>query len=594
MTWFTKLALRLRRDQDGVALVVVISIASILLVLATIAVSTALSGVVKARTDQSWNSAIAAAYAGIEDYKGKIANDSSYYRFGNPAAPFTSVSGSTVTLPTGSDTNPAFGTGVGQSWQSIRSDKTRAEYRYEVDNSKYASTGVIRIRSTGKVGDETRSVVANLRQSGFIDFLYYTNYEIMDPDVSGAPPACVKYAYDGRSSGSSNPCGDIQFTSSDTINGPMHSNDRIRICGAATFKGQVTTSYKPSSGIKYAKLSTNDSSAGCTGEVFDLGAPTWAKSMDLPPTNTAMINEVRTDIPDLVPDPGCLYTGPTKITLNSGGTMTVRSPWTKATQVVGGDPMTSGSTPTKCGIPGDSFGQLGSSGGATVPILNDNLIFVQNVPVTSSGSNPNRRSSSQYPTGYSSSVCNSGNGIGYPRSSESISNVTSKYGCRNGDVFVEGNMNGKMTITAENYIYVTGDIKYSNSENDVLGLISNSMVWVWNPVNSSGNALLSDNRRIDAAILSVAHSFQVQNYDTGGTQGTLTVNGAIAQKFRGPVGTSSGGAPNSGYLKNYNYDPRLKYIAPPKFLNPVTSNFGVSVLVEVKTAYNADGSNATP
>jgi hypothetical protein len=53
--------------------------------------------------------------------------------------------------------------------------------------------------------------------------------------------------------------------------------------------------------------------------------------------------------------------------------------------------------------------------------------------------------------------------------------------------------------------------------------------------------------------------------------GTLEVNGAIAQKFRGAVGTSGG----TGYFKNYVYDDRLRYEAPPHFLNPVQSAWHV-------------------
>lgn len=584
MKRFTNLKLRLRKEQDGIALIVVIAVASVLLIMVTIAVSSALSGVVKARTDQSWNSAIAAAYAGIEDYKSKISNDSSYYRYGNPLAPFSA--GSSVTLPTGSELNPAFGTGIGGSWQQIRNSDGRASYRYEVDNSKYASSGVLRIRSTGLVGNETRSVVANLRQSGFIDFLYYTTYEIQDPALSGASNSCIKYSWQGRSTSG---CGDISFAGADTIDGPMHSNDTIRICGAATFKGAVTTSYNPVTGIRYSKTNASGSTTGCTGESFLMGAPQSKPTIDMPPTNTAMINEVRTDLPTDVPRPGCLYTGPTSITFNSGGTMTVRSPWTQKTQVAG-SPHSSGTTPNDCGLPGTTSNRLGSSGGATVPIPEQNLIYIQNVPISSSGSNPNRRSSSSYPSGYSSSVCNNGNGIGFPTSGESISNVTTNYGCRNGDLFVKGTLTGQLTIAAENFVYVTGDIKYSSADDDVLGLVGNNAVWVWNPIDGDGDAILAKNRRIDAAILSVAHTFQVQNYNKSNFRGQLTVNGAIAQKFRGPVATGTATSLSTGYAKDYHYDPRFRYIAPPKFLTPVTTTYGISVVVEVKTAYNADGS----
>ena len=69
---------------------------------------------------------------------------------------------------------------------------------------------------------------------------------------------------------------------------------------------------------------------------------------------------------------------------------------------------------------------------------------------------------------------------------------------------------------------------------------------------------------IDAAILAINHSFIVDNYGCGSDLGTLTVNGAIAQKYRGAVGTTGG----NGYVKNYNYDDRLKYIEPPSFIEP--------------------------
>ena len=51
------------------------------------------------------------------------------------------------------------------------------------------------------------------------------------------------------------------------------------------------------------------------------------------------------------------------------------------------------------------------------------------------------------------------------------------------------------------------------------------------------------------------HSFIVDNYDCGAKLGNLDVNGAIAQKYRGAVGTERLGG--TGFLKNYWYDDRL-------------------------------------
>ena len=156
---------------------------------------------------------------------------------------------------------------------------------------------------------------------------------------------------------------------------------------------------------------------------------------------------------------------------------------------------------------------------------------------------------------------------------------------------MSGTLKGQVTIAAENYVYITDNITYKDSSTDILGLVGNNAVWIWNPTDKNGSKLLSDyDREVDAAILSVAHTFQVQNYSDNGKRGTLTVIGAIAQKFRGPVGTSSGGYINNGYIKDYNYDPRLRYTAPPKFLSPVTTTYGVTTWMDTAAAMNADGS----
>lgn len=88
-------------------------------------------------------------------------------------------------------------------------------------------------------------------------------------------------------------------------------------------------------------------------------------------------------------------------------------------------------------------------------------------------------------------------------------------------------------------------------------------------------------------MLSVAHTIQVQNHDkaTNTSRGTLTVVGSMAQKFRGPVGTTS----PTGYNKNYKYDPRLTYSAPPKYLTPTSTTYGTTQIAGVPSAFSADG-----
>jgi hypothetical protein len=74
----------------------------------------------------------------------------------------------------------------------------------------------------------------------------------------------------------------------------------------------------------------------------------------------------------------------------------------------------------------------------------------------------------------------------------------------------------------------------------------------------------------------------VDNYYCGTPLGTLTVNGAIGQKYRGPVGrlTSGAGTATNGYIKEYNYDDRLAFRGPPHFLDPVQASWKVRSYTE--------------
>ena len=156
-----------------------------------------------------------------------------------------------------------------------------------------------------------------------------------------------------------------------------------------------------------------------------------------------------------------------------------------------------------------------------------------------------------------------------------------------GNVYVSGTYNSSLTIATDNDIIIDGNLCNSGAActtslpaptgNAVLGLIANDFVRIYHPVSGSrgssagscsagygGNVTNGTgslyNPIIYAAILAVNHSFIVDNYDCGGESpalGTLYVYGAIAQLFRGPVGTGGSGGATSGYLKSYNYDDRL-------------------------------------
>lgn len=146
-------------------------------------------------------------------------------------------------------------------------------------------------------------------------------------------------------------------------------------------------------------------------------------------------------------------------------------------------------------------------------------------------------------------------------------------------VTVSGRYADSLTIGSQADVLIDGDL--TRAGDSVLGLIANNFVRVRHQVhrtshscsNVAGGTLPSV--EVHAAILTLEHSFIVDNYSCGAALGTLRVEGAIAQKFRGPVGTFSGGTLRSGYTKDYWYDDRLKYRSPPFFLDPVSAAWRV-------------------
>jgi hypothetical protein len=534
--------------ERGAALIVVIGIGALVTGLLATAIVFVVSGARYARDDVDWNGALAAAYAGVEEYQSRLAENPDYVRYGNPSAEFSAGS-ALLDDPA----NPAFG--FDGSWGAVPGSGSTARFRYEVDASEYYSQGILRLRSTGLVGDETRTVVADLRQAGFVHYLYFTDMEIQDPAVTRSGSDCYRYGWSTPARPSR--CDNIHFASGDVINGQVHSNDIIYACGA-TFKGAVTTAWNRASGPRYLCDTTGGAP---TFEVRDPqrgNSPSYLPVLAMPETNS----EIRT----AALESGCVYTGPTSIRLDPDGFMTVRSPLTRAPSA-------------SCG----TASQLRSDGGARVRVPDGGAVYVQNVP--SVRTDPNYRDRPR--------ACAAGNDIGYPAANEvapaAIDGV-GPYDCHSGDIFVQGTLNGQVTLAAENFVYITGNTVYADRDDDMLGLIGNNMVYVRNPVTEtcsrwscSTSGPRSPSITIEAAILSL-RSFAVQNTGVSGIRGNdLTVRGSIAQAFRGVV------AQNSGYDKDYVYDPRLRFRSPPHFLSPVTSAYGVSTWIETEPAIDADG-----
>jgi hypothetical protein len=131
-------------------------------------------------------------------------------------------------------------------------------------------------------------------------------------------------------------------------------------------------------------------------------------------------------------------------------------------------------------------------------------------------------------------------------------------------------------ISAGKDITITNDLQYAthpamlesltsltNLKAACLGLVGDDII-VKNNTKT--------NLRIDGTVLA-ASSFYNQYWNSGSTQGALTISGGVIQHKRGPVGQFSGSTITSGYSKSYYYDPRMADSPPPHF--PTTGQFDV-------------------
>jgi Tfp pilus assembly protein PilX len=488
------------------------------------------------RDSQDRKQAYSAAEAGINYYQYHLNQDPDYWtKCTNVPAP-----NATENQPVNQAWNGTTPTNDPRRWRKVAG--TKNSYTIEllpangnaacVENN-YATmidsaTSSFKVRATGKSGANTklkRSIVASFRRRSFLDFLYFTDFETTDPiNYSSANQAWAQAnCADKYRAQRDDNCSEIQFADADAINGPMHTNDDILTCGTPTFGRNSADSIEMTGPGSAATPGYTKVGGGCPGgdPVFNGPKRAGVKALTMPPTNSTLQTVAAAG--------GLVYTGKTIIRFNSGGNMTVTN-----ALVNGGSPQTRA---------------LPANG----------VIYVKN---------------------------NTGNcGTIQPPS-----NANYAEGASCGNLYISGTYTSSMTLASANDIIIappgsvplaavtstnpvsggSGNADLIGSGNSVLGLVANNFVRVFHPCSPEVSPLMKT-VRIDAAILSLAHSFTADNYDCGTKLDLLTINGAIAQKYRGAVGTTGG----TGFTKNYNYDDRLRYRSPPYFLEPVAASWHV-------------------
>ncbi len=567
------------RGDDGIALILVISVGFIVTTLmATLMAYTVLS-VTHARKEQDYQAALSAAQAGVDDYLSRLnannvywqSTDCSNFAMQRPMPGARPTCGWDSTIPVGWVSLAGAQTPSGVSCSTMPTPVACTVYHYDVDASGTLGNGTISVTSTGRSKAVSRSIRVSVRRQSFGDFLYFTDYETVDPSnpfVYGfnntqAASVCARHYWDNppRNPG----CRDINFIDGDTINGPLHSNDAIVMSGSPQFNGPVTTAYPScqTTGGAAPQASSCYRNGGNASPSFAKGI-SYVNRLPLPASNGAL--QAQTEAATATGTPGCGYIGPTRIHFYNDGTMDVWSPYT---------------TTVNPGCGSAPF----SSVAQRVSVPNNNVIFV--APVPSGQTTP------------AAGNCAPGAIGGYPQAND-VNYYYGEYDCRAGTVFVDGTLSGRVTLGAQSSIIITDNLTYANgsASSDSLGLIAANSVEVYHPVqctgtDNNGNCSAGTNMNrpggapftnptIQAAVLSLQHSFAVQMYSLGAPLGKLNLYGSIGQLYRGAVGTGNGA---TGYLKSYVYDTRLKFAPPPFYLNPVQAKYISAVFAEVPPAY---------
>jgi hypothetical protein len=144
---------------------------------------------------------------------------------------------------------------------------------------------------------------------------------------------------------------------------------------------------------------------------------------------------------------------------------------------------------------------------------------------------------------------------------------------KNGTARIKGTIKGQLTLGCDNVtkggsVYLDSSIAYNTNpvtnplSTDIFGIVAEN-----NFIIEDNNAN-NNNVTIQASIYCQTGSFTADNYSTRGYDGYINLLGGIIQSTRGAVGTiGSGGTITNGFSKNYSYDRRFLFSAPPNFPN---------------------------
>ncbi len=547
------------RAQDGFTMIIAVGVMLIAGLLVVAAFTAANGDIQLSHDDTIQKQAVYAALAGIQEYQYKLEKEPNYWQTCNtpssvvPEAKFEHYEIKLLAA------NGKEACSTSKPFETMIESSGQAANTFRIESIGCAGKSEMTVCPTKhSTAVQVRKLVASFKATGFLQFVYFTRYEDEDPTLYEPTANCETY-FEVKGVKRSNECQLIQFVTGDSVKGPMHTDDKSVVCGNPEFG-------RPGRPIP-DKVEINgglDEACG-SSPVFNTATKSYTVGRELvaPASDESLLAYV---------EAANKFSGTTQLTLN-GSTNTI-------------------TVVNNAGVE------------KTINWPENGLIYVEK----------------------GSGACS------YAFTAHAADGPKEKGQEANcGNVYVHGTYSKSLTIAAENDLVidgstyptsVAGSLGSEPSGTAVLGLIATRFVRIYHPVGetykatksfkggytcsngdnyNSGTGLCEyENNKgecdapnltaaedktaggygygtqediyIYAAILSTKHSFVVDNFNCGNELGKLNVYGAIAQNFRGIVGTGGG----TGYLKNYNYDQRLAADEPPYFLQPLNTGWEVN------------------
>jgi len=528
------------RSQDGFTMIITLAVMLITSLLLVAAFSASSGDINQSHHATLEKQAYFAALAGVQEYEYQLQNNPDYWETcttpSNTVPQESSERYEITPLVASSAPKGTTGCEATKPFETMIESTGPLANTFRIESTGCAGVaGLTSCEGQSRSDFASRSIVATFQVSGFLDYVYFTQYELVDPSLYSHKAKCEEYYEGGKRSPE---CETLIFAKNDSVYGPMHTDDASNVtCSSEVVFGrekQVPPDVVEINGGTWPTCKGSEPTYYTATKSYIKGS-----SIEAPESDSSLSFYVEHE-----PQQNELI-GRTELILN-GTTNEITVKDYKE------EPEKSGTL-----VAAEKKLKWPANG----------LIYVHG--------------NKYVPCGYEFA----------DNSADEVSDNTKEWedekGCAN--VYVQGSYSKSLTIGSESELIVNGNVYPTSVASSLgsaptgtttLGLIATKFVRVYHPCTARGGnqSGYMESPWIYAAILSTDHSFIVDNYQCGEQMENLNVYGAIAQRFRGPVGTVN----NSGYIKNYKYDGRLATDEPPYFLAPLKA--GWKVVRETATA----------